>query len=61
MLTLTPVVCVCGAIVVSDVLNTYLDLRSPSLKPAEDSPAVEKTKKTTEPEYRGMHPQANVN
>src|SRR5579862_5977913 len=61
MLTLTPVVCVCGAIVVSDVLNTYLDLRSPSPKPAEDSPAVEKTKKTTRPEYRGMDPHANVN
>ena len=29
MLTLTPVVCVCGGIVVSDVLSTYLDARRP--------------------------------
>ena len=31
MLTLTPVVCVCGGIVVSDVLSTYLDARSPTV------------------------------
>ena len=29
MLTLTPVVCVCGGIVVSDVLTTYLDAKRP--------------------------------
>lgn len=31
MLTLTPVVCVCGGIVVSDVLSTYLDARRPTV------------------------------
>jgi hypothetical protein len=29
MLTLTPVVCVCGGIVVSEILTTYLDLKRP--------------------------------
>ena len=29
MLTLTPIVCVCGGIVVSDILSTYLDLKNP--------------------------------
>ena len=29
MLTLTPVVCVCGGIVVSEILTTYLDMKTP--------------------------------
>ena len=29
MLTLTPVVCVCGGIVVSEILTIYLDLKTP--------------------------------
>ena len=40
MLTLTPVVCVCGAIVVSDILTTYLDLRIPSWTRGEDPDVV---------------------
>jgi hypothetical protein len=40
MLTLTPVVCVCGAIVVSDILTTYLDLRKPSWTKGEDPKTV---------------------
>ena len=40
MLTLTPVVCVCGAIVVSEILTTYLDLRIPSWTKGEDPSVV---------------------
>ena len=40
MLTLTPVVCVCGAIVVSEILSTYLDLRVPSWTKGEDPNVV---------------------
>lgn len=37
MLTLTPVVCVCGGIVVSELLNTYLDMRRPVWLGGEDT------------------------
>lgn len=37
MLTLTPVVCVCGGIVVSEVLTIYLDSRKPVWLGGEDS------------------------
>lgn len=40
MLTLTPVVCVCGGIVVSEILTTYLDLRTPSWTKGEDPSTV---------------------
>ena len=36
MLTLTPVVCVCGGIVVSEILSTYLDLRRPKAEDQEE-------------------------
>lgn len=36
MLTLTPIVCVCAALVVSEILTTYLDLRKPGLAENED-------------------------
>ena len=48
MLALTPVVCVCGGIVVSDVLNTYLDVHTP-LPTESDS---DKSKKS-ESEHKG--------
>ena len=40
MLTLTPVVCVCGGVVVSEILTTYLDLRTPSWTKGEDPSTV---------------------
>lgn len=40
MLTLTPVVCVCGGIVVSEILTTYLDLKTPVLAGGEDPSKV---------------------
>jgi dolichyl-diphosphooligosaccharide---protein glycosyltransferase len=44
MLTLTPVVCVCGGIVVSDLLSTYLDLKTPTApsEPVDASPKKQK-------------------
>jgi dolichyl-diphosphooligosaccharide--protein glycosyltransferase len=44
MLTLTPVVCVCGGIVVSDLLSTYLDLKIPTAinDPVDASPKKQK-------------------
>jgi len=60
MLTLTPVVCVCGGIVVSEVLNTYLDMRRPvwlggedTAKPETSSKQKEKEKKDSEAESDG--------
>jgi dolichyl-diphosphooligosaccharide---protein glycosyltransferase len=45
MLTLTPVVCVCGGIVVSEVLNTYLDMRRPVWLGGEDTAKPETSSK----------------
>lgn len=36
MLTLTPIVCVCGGILVSEILSTYLNLRGPVPSTTED-------------------------
>ena len=36
MLTLTPIVCVCGGILVSQILSTYLDLQGPVPSTTED-------------------------
>lgn len=44
MLTLTPIVCVCGGIVVSDILSTYLDLKTP-VAPTESATASPKKQK----------------
>jgi len=40
MLTLTPVVCVCGGILVSEILSTYLDLKKPVPSIAGDTAKV---------------------
>lgn len=48
MLTLTPVVCVCGGIVVSEVLNTYLDIRRPGWLGGEDAAKPETSSKRKE-------------
>jgi dolichyl-diphosphooligosaccharide---protein glycosyltransferase len=40
MLTLTPVVCVCAGIVISELLETYLDMRKPNWAGGEDIPTV---------------------
>ena len=57
MLTLTPIVCVCGGIVVSEVLTTYLDIRTPGQKTLDTTnPATDasKGKKVSDaPEQRG--------
>ena len=57
MLTLTPVVCVCGGIVVSEILTTYLDLKRPVWAGGEDPIKVigdvtssRQRKKSTSPE-----------
>lgn len=57
MLTLTPVVCVCGGIVVSDILTTYLDLKTPvgaggddPIKVVGDVTSSRKRRKSTTPE-----------
>ena len=63
MLTLTPVVCVCGGIVVSEILTTYLDLKRPVLVGGEE-PAIatghvtssrQRTKSNTPTESVGTH------
>jgi hypothetical protein len=54
MLTLTPVVCVCGGMVVSEILTTYLDLRRPTWAGGEDSTAdVSKRQKSQPVETNG--------
>jgi hypothetical protein len=56
MLTLTPVVCVCGGIVVSEILAIYLDLKRPVLAGGEDPlkagdvTSSRKRRKSTPPE-----------
>lgn len=57
MLTLTPIVCVCGGIVVSEVLTTYLDIRTPGPKTLDTTNSgtdASKGKKVSDaPEQRG--------
>ena len=53
MLTLTPVVCVCGGIVVSEILTTYLDLKKPvedPIKAVGDVTSSRQRQKSTRPE-----------
>jgi len=48
MLTLTPVVCVCGGIVVSEILSTYLNLAHPN--PPDPNESRQRKKSSSEKE-----------
>jgi dolichyl-diphosphooligosaccharide---protein glycosyltransferase len=48
MLTLTPVVCVCGGIVVSEILSTYLNLGRPN--PPDPNESRQRKKSASEKE-----------
>jgi dolichyl-diphosphooligosaccharide---protein glycosyltransferase len=57
MLTLTPIVCVCGGIVVSDILNIYLNLKRPvaATDPTDASSKKQKSSSSKDKEPIGTH------